>query len=221
MYGSFYIFMPMAVGALLVIMLCLYKGDICPGQRGRLHKWLPFIAIPLAFTVLSDWFAVIPLGLLGIFCLKVKTGKTRQEGPRLLLVVSVVLAAAVWLKGLNSAELPLIAISTICLPLCGAAYSHLVMTVSRSRLQAFHRILPIVGLLSAMLMMLAWVWSWKMIPAEEVMIGTALLSLLSIVAAVLLWVSHMLLLFSPSKRQLVGVNILILFSLLNQMSVIA
>lgn len=35
--------------------------------------------------------------------------------------------------------------------LLGAMFGHLLLTLARSRLQAFHRILPVVGILSAML----------------------------------------------------------------------
>ena len=34
-------FPPMLFGAQALLTLLLIKGDICPGQRGRLHKMLP------------------------------------------------------------------------------------------------------------------------------------------------------------------------------------
>ncbi len=38
-------FPPMLFGAQALLTLLLIKGDICPGQRGRLHKMLPSIGI--------------------------------------------------------------------------------------------------------------------------------------------------------------------------------
>ncbi len=39
------VFAPMLLGAQLILTLILVKGDIGPGQRGRIHKVLPPIAI--------------------------------------------------------------------------------------------------------------------------------------------------------------------------------
>lgn len=39
------VFPPMLLGAQLILTLILVKGDICPGQRGRIHKVLPVLAI--------------------------------------------------------------------------------------------------------------------------------------------------------------------------------
>ena len=38
-------FAPMLLGAQLILTLILVKGDICPGQRGRIHKMLPAIGV--------------------------------------------------------------------------------------------------------------------------------------------------------------------------------
>ena len=38
-------FAPMLLGAQLILTLILVKGNICPGQRGRIHKMLPAIGV--------------------------------------------------------------------------------------------------------------------------------------------------------------------------------
>ncbi|MCV5690256.1 hypothetical protein OFN32_39220, partial [Escherichia coli] len=41
----------------------------------------------------------------------------------------------------------------------GASFSQLLLTIARSRLQAFHRILPVTGIVSGMLLVLAILFS--------------------------------------------------------------
>ncbi|WP_087025784.1 hypothetical protein [Thaumasiovibrio subtropicus] len=209
------LFLPMAVGALYFITLCLFKGEICPGQRGRLHKWLPAVLIPFALSIPGSVMTLIPMGLIAAFCFQVKTGKTRVEGPRILLVLAAATSIAVWIAVAMGHALPVILISALCTPLLGAAFAHLLMTVARTRLQAFHRLLPVLGIVSAMVMMMLWLWFWKVVLLEEIVVANALLCLLALVIAVLLWVLHMFKATAPSKRQLSAVNFLILFALLN------
>ncbi len=45
LYSLLSVMAPMLLGAQVLLTLVLVKGDICPGQRGRIHKVLPVLAI--------------------------------------------------------------------------------------------------------------------------------------------------------------------------------
>lgn len=67
---------PMLFGAQLILTLILVKGDICPGQRGRIHKILPAIAIL--------WLAVASLkiqAMLVVFAIAYFYSKVQTKRP--------------------------------------------------------------------------------------------------------------------------------------------
>mgnify|MGYP001023231339 CR=1 FL=1 len=58
------VFSPMLLGAQILLTLVLVKGNICPGQRGRIHRVLPAIGVL--------WLAVASLKIeafLVVFCI--------------------------------------------------------------------------------------------------------------------------------------------------------
>ncbi|WP_413111602.1 hypothetical protein [Thaumasiovibrio sp. DFM-14] len=216
MHMLFIVTMPMALGALAVICLCLYKGEICPGQRGRLHKWLPLICVPLAFSAVHTLTALIPLGLLIGFCLQVKTGKTRNEGPRTWLLASLVTGAVIWLFEVKSMPLSLAFISLFSFPLMGCALAHFILVSAKSRLQAFHRILPVTGVIATMLMLIALLGYWSSLSDTQLIVSNVLVSLVTLIFAALIWVFHVFRATAPNRWQLLSVMSLLLFALLMQ-----
>lgn len=142
---------PMLLGAQLILTLVLLKGDICLGQRGRIHKVLPIIAILWGISA----FTFYPEALVGIMLLyffsQVKTKKTREQGPLWALWLAGGLALlSVGYQVVMQEGIGRIAI-IVMIPLLGSAFAHLLLTVARTRLQAFHRILPFTGIIAAML----------------------------------------------------------------------
>lgn len=97
---------PMLLGAQCVLLLILLKGNICPGQRGRIHKQLPIIAIL--------WLAISPLFwplasvsvLIFVFFSQVKVSKTRESGPIWLLQLALGFAIAFILFFIIGSERP-------------------------------------------------------------------------------------------------------------------
>lgn len=160
-------FAPMLFGAQCILTLVLIKGEICPGQRGRIHKVLPIIAILWLITALYHYVAgnarvggiVGTSGIVGIallyFYSQVQTKKTRDRGPLWVLLLADVLALLCvgWQMMVQSSVAGGLAIVTIVL-LLGALLAHLLLTTARTRLQAFHRILPFTGIIAAMLFVL-------------------------------------------------------------------
>ncbi|MYM60514.1 hypothetical protein GTG28_14880 [Vibrio sp. OCN044] len=196
---------PMLLGAQLLLTLILVKGDLCPGQRGRIHKVLPVVALL--------WLAVASLKIEAImlvfsilyFYSQVQTKKTRVQGPLWVMYLANGLAFAY--VGIVISEQPSIAgsaLRAVEIFLLGALFSHLLLTIAKTRLQAFHRILPVTGIVSAMLLSIV-------VLAKSAQIDPNLLAehtnmLLSgfalMITAVLIWCWHILLSKTVHKIQL-------------------
>ncbi|WP_126000521.1 hypothetical protein [Vibrio aphrogenes] len=149
---------PMLLGAQCVLLMVLLKGEICPGQRGRIHKQLPVIgALWLAISPLYWPLASIGVVILAFFS-QVKVSKTRDSGPIWLLQVALGLAAAFTIFFILGSERPQGLFILFSIVFLGAGLSHILLTFARTRLQAFHRLLPVVGIVGAMLISLAVLW---------------------------------------------------------------
>lgn len=156
---TLHLLLPMATGALMVMITVLLKGEICPGQRGRIHKQIPIIAGLFFVSTVSVPLILLPAALLSYFLLQVKTGKTRDRGPISLLFFSLAAAIIVWFSSLV-AQQPMSLFSSLLLVVSelvflGASLSHLLMVRARTRLDAFHTLLPVAGVVSAMVLVLA------------------------------------------------------------------
>ncbi|WP_330959285.1 hypothetical protein [Photobacterium sp. 53610] len=192
-YTTFLI--PALLGAQLILSLVLTKGEICPGQRGRIHKTLPVLLIGWVLVTASQPAALLPLLTLAWFTFQVKTGKTRDAGPLWVLYVSCAAALLNWLLLLPSLSLPVSGMSLVAVALLGSSLAHLLLTRARTRLQAFHRLLPAAGLVSAMLTVLLMLWQLYTLPqaAVENQLLVICAALLLLIAAQLVWVGHIVL----------------------------
>lgn len=192
------------LGAQAVLTLVLLKGDICPGQRGRLHKAFWFLVAGWAITVPYSAFSALPFISLGIFSLRSKSGKTRQSGPIPVLHLAngfgvLAFLVAVWQQGASSA---LLMVSQVLL--VGAITAHVLLVKARSRLQAFHRILPVVGIAAAMLTAVSVAMAGAAMGDAEAsaMVSNVLLSLGLMVVGVLIWATHLFRQTTPHLAQL-------------------
>ncbi|WED22915.1 hypothetical protein L3Q72_05840 [Vibrio sp. JC009] len=205
----------MLLGAQLVLTLILVKGEICPGQRGRLHKLLPAIG--------TLWLACASLGVEALvvsapifyFYSQIQTKKTKKKGPLWLLYLADVFAllyVAKQVSGYSSLAASLAAVCAVML--LGAAYAHLSLKFAASRLDAFHKILPVSGILAGIL--LAVLVSVQATGIEEAQLEALSMyvfaGLASLVAGIVLWCWHMLTGQETRKSQLVMVLVLILGS---------
>lgn len=142
----------MLLGAQLILTVILLKGDICPGQRGRLHKTLPVIAILWLAVASARMEAFLVVTAIMYFYSQVQTGKTRDSGPTWLLHLANGLTIS--FVGLQMLQLPNAASAIYLLLMVlilGSLFVHLLLTVARTRLQAFHRLLPVGGIFSSIL----------------------------------------------------------------------
>lgn len=193
------------MGAQLILTLILVKGDICPGQRGRIHKMLPAIAILWLAVASLKIQAMMVVFAIAYFYSQVQTKKTRDQGPLWVMYLANGLALAY--VGILAFEQPSIAAGLnvfVQVLLLGALFAHLLLTIARTRLQAFHRILPVSGVVSTMLVTLTVLLASSGLDEQALtnaiqplLIGFALL-----LSSVLIWCWHMLMSKEIQKLQL-------------------
>ena len=197
---------PALLGAQLILTLVLTKGEICPGQRGRVHKTLHVILFGWLVVALAQPYAFLPLVALGYFTLKVKTGKTRDAGPLNVFYAANVLAFLVWFSLLPTLTLPVAVLSTISIVLFGSLVAHILLTQARTRLQAFHRLLPFAGFISAMVSVLCLLWLSSLLDESQLasLTTNVVASLVLLVTGLLVWSMHLLTGKTVNRWQLVA-----------------
>lgn len=199
------LFAPMLLGAQLVLTLVLTKGEICPGQRGRIHKLLPALAILWLAIASIQIQAFLVVFALFYFYSQVQTKKTRERGPMWVMYLADGLAA-----GFVGAQIAgqatgagMLAMLTMVL-LLGGAFAHLLLTVARTRLQAFHRILPFSGVLAAMLIaLIVLLHAYSLdeqalaVATQQILVGFAVM-----LTAIIVWCWHIFTSKTVNKVQL-------------------
>jgi hypothetical protein len=196
---------PMMMGAMLTLTMILLKGDICPGQRGRIHKVLPAIA---AGWIIASYLYLylLPLGLILLYYTsQVKTGKNRQSGPVPLLIAVDVAAFMLLIWQLVHTNSLLTSFALFLLvALLGAGFAHVLLVIARSRLKAFHRLLPIIGIVSAMLIALCVLpYSYGLTETDlDGHIKNILVNFTLLIISIVIWTWHLLLTKEPNKFQL-------------------
>lgn len=194
----------MALGALIALGLVLWRGDLCPGQRSRITTQLFSVWVITGLSLMlaveakaADWLiwsgaAALILGVV------LSLAQSRLEGKRAipatlfwlpampLLIYGIgLLQIQGWLGGL------------LQMVLLGAAFAHLMLLRARHRLQAFNTLLPLAGLVAAILSLLwlAVLVGWQGSSAGlDALIPAVLTQAALLIATLLLW-------FSPLYRQ--------------------
>lgn len=205
-------FVAPSIGALIVFILVLYKGDICPGQRGRLHQWLPIILAALIVSSLYSVLFLVPSILLGYFLTQVKTGKTRGEGPRQLLISAVIYSAftAIYLivRGESYSNASSLINWLFCGLILGASLSHLLLTAARTRLDSFHQLLPVLGVVISILYLVIFLvflyanQGTNAVELQSVILNQLAVSLPLLVVGLLVWCWPLFRHVKPRKIQL-------------------
>ncbi|MFQ2214432.1 hypothetical protein [Aeromonas dhakensis] len=191
----------MALGALIALGLVLWRGDLCPGQRSRITTQLFSVWVITGLSLMlaveakaADWLiwsgaAALILGVV------LSLAQSRLEGKRAipatlfwlpavpLLVYGIgLLQIQGWLGGL------------LQMVLLGAAFAHLMLLRARHRLQAFNTLLPLAGLVAAILSLL-WLavlvgWQGSGVGLDALIPGVLTQAAL-LIAALLLWFSQL------------------------------
>ncbi|WP_413285924.1 hypothetical protein [Vibrio sp. MA40-2] len=196
---------PMLLGAQLVLTLVLVKGEICPGQRGRVHKLLPAIGVLWLSIVTIKMSAFIVACAIFYFFSKVQISKTRNQGPLWVLYLADLLAFL--FVAMQASVLPTVFASiewVLHISLLGAILAQLLLLIARSRLQAFHRVLPVIGIVSSM--SLALVVALHVIGLEQASMDslyqTILIGLACLLVGSVVWCWHLVTRHTVNKVQL-------------------
>lgn len=186
-------FLPaMLLGAQSIITLILIKGEICNGQKKRIYPLLSIFAVLwLAISLLHLEAFAITLMLFFTILLLIKTNNTllsekaRQHyfaigiwGLHFINLASFALIIhQIWIQVHLIASLHVSALAPVTFfvvtkwllltVLLGAGLAHLLLIMARTRLQAFHQILPLVGIISTLLLVM-------LIVAEAYFLGDTL-----------------------------------------------
>jgi len=213
LYSLLSVFAPMLLGAQIILTMILIKGEICPGQRGRIHKVLPAIGVLWLAVASIKIEAFMVVFAIFYFYSRVQTTKTRDQGP--MWVMYLVNGLSLSYVGILIGEAPnwMASLSLFfMIPLLGAMFGHLLLTIARTRLDAFHRILPVVGIVSAMGMTLCIVPYAYALNDEQhsALIMPLLISFALVVAAILVWSWHIMMSKKAHKGQLTLATLLML-----------
>ena len=184
------------LGAQLIISLVLVKGDICPGQRGRIHKTMPTLCILwLAICWQYPYALVIPI-FLGYFFSQVQTKKTREQGPLWIFHLINLFSFLIFIFQLfNGAVVVNKLVLFVSLFLLGGILGHCFLTQAKTRLQAFHRLLPIAGVISAIVFSLVVLFEMNSIFPQldnDDVLNQFLASFLLLIIGTLVWCLHLL-----------------------------
>ncbi|MHA2938090.1 hypothetical protein ACXJY6_07310 [Vibrio sp. RC27] len=197
---------PMLFGTLVLLTLILEKGDICPGQRGRIHKTLPVIAIGWGISGITMLPSLAVGALLLIYFSQVKTGKTRGSGPIKLLFGVNVLAGLLFVMQLVSSGQWLMMVSLVLFViLLGASLGHLLLVIARTRLQAFHKLLPCAGVVAAMCLSLCLIPLGTSLSEQELEQATPsiLFAFIVMIISIVVWIWPIIRSTTPTKWPLV------------------
>ena len=213
------LFAPMLFGAQALLTLVLIKGDICPGQRGRIHKMIPAIGVLWLAVASLRIEAFMVVFALFFFYSRVQTKKTRDKGPMWAMHLANGLAIS-YLAIEASQQVNSVATMAmvVMVGFLGASFGHLLMTIARTRLQAFHRILPVVGVISGMLLVVsALMAAYQLDPnVLETVTQHILIALSLVISAVVVWCWHLFTSKAPHNLQLafaLGLALLATFNL--------
>lgn len=146
------------IGAQAILTLALCKGDICPGQRGRLHAQfiiLNIIGYILSFLYLpSHPFLFISQLCLSFFIFKNKKGKTSTSHFKYFLYLSNFINLAITLFIYSRLHLPQVFILLTQICITGGLLASVLMRYARSRLTHFIALLPYVSLIFSMILII-------------------------------------------------------------------
>ncbi|UJF18593.1 hypothetical protein L0B53_16510 [Vibrio sp. SS-MA-C1-2] len=203
---------PFLIGTQAILLMVLTKGEICPGQRGRIHKLLPILVAGWLLGMTEQIVAIIPFLLLLFFNIKIQTGKTRNIGPLWAYKLSLLTGIIVWVVTLFSMGNGLYALYQLALvALLGAIGAHLLLTIARTRLQAFHQLLPVAGIFATILTILIFLIYLLLLPEQQLdgVLNLILCSFIGLIAGVAVWASHLLRQKSIDKMQLFAALLLL------------
>ncbi|PJG58659.1 hypothetical protein [Aeromonas cavernicola] len=189
----------MAFGALVILALVLWRGDLCPGQRARITTGLFSVWVIGGLSLMlaieanaANWLIGCATAAL-ILGISLSLIQSRLAGKRALSVHLLWLPAlplAVYVVGLLQTQGWVS--GSLQAVILGAAFAHLILLRARHRLQAFNLLLPVAALVATVVSLL-WlalqvVWQSHLVGLDVLIPGVVTQAIL-LIAALLLWFS--------------------------------
>lgn len=148
----------MPIWALAIICFLLKNGELCPGQRSRFQGelitiWtILFVAIMMGFeSTTAVWILVIGIigGAYGVL-LSIWQGKLpgKRSIPDKAIYFSLIPLTIFALGVLFSQQTPF---SLLPMIVAGSVLAHLLLVKAKHRFQAFNKILPMIGVIAAVI----------------------------------------------------------------------
>ncbi len=196
------------VGTQLLLTLILANGDICPGQINRLNKLFKYLSLAWLITLPSNIYHAIPMVSTWVFTYL--TLRKEEKRPRKIStsyafiylsasnILSMILLLLLFFEDANLSALYLSQFI-----LLGCTTTQTCLSIAKSRLQAFHKILPVTCIFAVILLSLNVIYQ-NFIHHELLVNKTDLffISYFFIIMGSMLSIIHMLRQTSPSTLQL-------------------
>ncbi|MGL5948732.1 MAG: hypothetical protein ACRCYV_06730 [Aeromonas sp.] len=189
----------MALGALLVQGVVLYKGDLCPGQRARISNelfslWvMSALSLMLAIDAGASTLQLTLLASASALGVLLSLLQSKQAAKRAIPTVWWALAGVPLAAFGVVVMLQLGRHSVLTLLILGTAFSHLQLLKARHRLQAFNWLLPASALGATILQLLSlaltlWLHSPTMdVASIDAMLPSALVYAGSVLVGLGIW----------------------------------
>ncbi|MGL4715923.1 MAG: hypothetical protein ACRCWL_08475 [Aeromonas sp.] len=189
----------MALGALITLGIVLWRGDICPGQRARINQQLfsvwvmTALSLMLAIEAKAAGWLLWSSGISLVLGVALSLAQSRLEGKRSIPGILLWLPALpLALYGVGLLQQQGWFSGLLQLAMLGSAFAHLMLLRARHRLSAFNTLLPLAGLVGAIISLI-WLavqvtWQEGAVHLEGLIPGVLIQASL-LVASLLLWFS--------------------------------
>lgn len=206
---------PMLLGTQLILTLVLVKGEICPGQRGRVHKLFPALGLLWLASSTIGVEALAVAAPVFYFYSQVQTKKTREKGPLWVLHLGNLFAAIfVGSRLIELTYLPAQVAGLLLVVVLGAIFAQLNLKVARSRLDAFHKLLPVSGVVSVifLVIMIALQTFYLDETTLQSLANGLLAGIALLISGTVVWCWHLIRSSSAEKAQLTAALVLMVLS---------
>ena len=189
----------MALGALITLGIVLWRGDICPGQRARINQQLfsvwvmTALSLMLAIEAKAAGWLLWSSGISLVLGVALSLAQSRLEGKRSIPGILLWLPALpLALYGVGLLQQQGWFSGLLQLAMLGSAFAHLMLLRARHRLSAFNTLLPLAGLVGAIISL---IWLAVQVTLQEGavhlegLIPGVLIQASLLVASLLLWFS--------------------------------
>ncbi|MDO6687981.1 MULTISPECIES: hypothetical protein [unclassified Agarivorans] len=215
--------------AFLLLMLVLHKGELCPGQTGRIQRQLSTLVSFITLAALSGYESQQAIGLVVLvfisaflgWVLSFKLNKLKHKrslpltywwamGAPLLLSAAYILSQH--------------ALMVFSFAACAAAMANWLMVKAKHRLTSFDKLLPFVGLAAAMVSLICvciYLLTSGQLDENSALVKQFVIMSALLLTATLLWLVPLFKKSAPPAQLLLVVTVLSFISSVNLHKIVA